>query len=72
MRRNQSRFTEKKSTKLTVVFMMAERIFISGELDGVNYVDGLMSTGLTGVGFNWKKLQGRFIFSSVRSGIQCR
>ena len=36
MRRNQSRFTEKKSTKLTVVFMMAQRVFILVELDGVN------------------------------------
>jgi hypothetical protein len=35
---------------------MAERIFISGELGGVNQVDGLMSTGLTEVGFNWKNL----------------
>ena len=41
--------------------MMAKRIFISGELDGVNWVDDLMSTGLTGVGFNGKNVQVKVI-----------
>jgi hypothetical protein len=35
-RRNHSHFTEKKSTKLTGFFVMAQRVFILGELDGVN------------------------------------
>jgi hypothetical protein len=47
MRNNQSPFTGKTSTELTVSFMMAERLFILGELHGVNHIDGLMSTRLT-------------------------
>ena len=34
-------------------------MFHLNELDGVNEVDGLMSTGLTGVGFNSQNVQVR-------------
>ena len=44
---------------------MAERIFNSGELNGVNEVDGLVSTGLTGVGFNGKNVRGKVVLKTV-------
>ena len=47
---------------------MAERIFISGELDGVNLIDGLMSTRLTKVGFNWQNVQVKVISTTVKLG----
>jgi len=59
--RNQSRFVEKKSTELTVVFMMTEGVFIAGKLDGVNLFDGIVSTELTEVPFIWKNWEGLIV-----------
>jgi len=46
--------------------MMVKTLFISGELDGVNWVDALMSTWLTEVGFNWRNVQDNVILTTAK------
>ena len=50
MQRYESLITGPASTELTVSFVTAERLFIYGDLHGVNRVDDLVPTGLTKVG----------------------
>jgi hypothetical protein len=70
-RMNNSHYAENESTKLTALFVIAQKFFILKELAAVNKVDGVLSIRLTGEFLARKNLQGLYV-CFIRSNLRCK